>query len=69
MMRVSSKNNNRDTYLFEGFVVYKAGSILGDLELPLLYLLAELPIVSYSLSAQRYQIKMKDEGFHLMLVK
>lgn len=30
-------------YFFEGLVVYKAGGILGDLELPLLNLLAELP--------------------------
>ena len=51
MMRVSS-TNNRNTYLFESLVVYKASSILGDLELPLLYLLAELPAVSNGLSAQ-----------------
>lgn len=30
-------------YLLEGFIVDKASGILGDLELPLLYLLAELP--------------------------
>lgn len=55
IMRASSNNNdsNRNAYLFESFVVYKAGSILGDLKLPLLYLFAELPVVSYRLSAQR----------------
>lgn len=31
------------TYLFQCFVVHKTGSILGDFELALLYLLAELP--------------------------
>ena len=29
--------------LFEGFVVHEAGSILGYLELPFLYVLAKLP--------------------------
>jgi len=32
------------TYLFQCLVVDKAGSILGNLELPLLYLLSELPL-------------------------
>lgn len=52
IMRVSN-DNMRNTYLLESFVVHEAGSILGNLELPLLYLFAELPVMSFDLSAQR----------------
>jgi hypothetical protein len=31
-------------HLLQGFVVDETGCILGDLELPLLYLLSELPV-------------------------
>ncbi len=34
------------TYLLQSLVVYKAGRILWHLQLPLLYLLAELPVES-----------------------
>lgn len=47
-----------ETHLLESFVIYKSGSILGHLELPLLNGFAEFPDLSFSLCVLFVQSKI-----------
>jgi hypothetical protein len=44
-MSKSRERNEVRTHLLQGLVVYKAGCILGNLQLPLLDLFAKLPAI------------------------
>ena len=48
-------------YLLEGFIVDKASGILGNLELPLLYLLAKLPATGSGYDGFLFQVEGRQD--------